>query len=124
MTGNMATAWGTRSEPLARKQYMAITGHAIEHCTFKAMGSDRAHDWIGGSPDGLIHMQQPEHIDSPQGSFVHGLSLATGDGVLEIKCPFNRGKPNDARPPLKAPYYYVPQVIIVCLFILIIADFR
>ena len=31
-------------------------------------------------------------------------------GVLEIKCPFNRGRPTAAAPPKQPPWYYMPQV--------------
>ena len=43
-----------------------------------------------GSGDGVIH--------------------GDGPGVLEIKCPFNRGDPNSAAPPKLAQWYYMPQV--------------
>ena len=33
-----------------------------------------------------------------------------GPGVLEIKCPFNRGQPGGAVPPDVFPWYYMPQV--------------
>lgn len=33
-----------------------------------------------------------------------------GPGILEIKCPFNRGRPQDARPPDQPQWYYMPQV--------------
>jgi len=32
------------------------------------------------------------------------------NGILEVKCPFNRGKPLEAKPYPKVPWYYVPQV--------------
>ena len=37
---------------------------------------------------------------------------ATGvpPGVLEIKCPWNKGDPVGAKPYPRAPWYYVPQV--------------
>ena len=35
---------------------------------------------------------------------------ADGPGVLEIKCPFNRGQPEGAAPPPVFPWYYMPQV--------------
>mmetsp|Transcript_19429 Transcript_19429/g.63155 ORF Transcript_19429/g.63155 Transcript_19429/m.63155 type:complete len:149 (+) Transcript_19429:330-776(+) len=49
---------------------------------------DEAESWLGASPDGL---------------------LDTG-GILEVKCPFNKGDPHSARPYQRAPFYYVPQV--------------
>ena len=33
-----------------------------------------------------------------------------GAGVLEIKCPFNRGSPEAATPPRAPAWYYMPQV--------------
>ena len=39
-----------------------------------------------------------------------GETFNTGGGVLEIKCPFNRGSPLDASPWSVPPHYYVPQV--------------
>ena len=33
-----------------------------------------------------------------------------GPGVLEIKCPFNRGQPESASVPILPPWYYMPQV--------------
>lgn len=36
-----------------------------------------------------------------------------GAGVLEIKCPFNKGNPNSATAPKLPQWYYMPQVISV-----------
>lgn len=33
-----------------------------------------------------------------------------GPGVVEIKCPYNRGSPGTAKPYATAPHYYMPQV--------------
>jgi len=33
-----------------------------------------------------------------------------GPGVLEIKCPYNKGRPEAARPYTAAPWYYMAQV--------------
>lgn len=33
-----------------------------------------------------------------------------GAGLLEIKCPFNRGDPGGATPPKLPQWYYMPQV--------------
>jgi hypothetical protein len=33
-----------------------------------------------------------------------------GPGILEIKCPYNRGRPELAAPPQQPPWYYMPQV--------------
>lgn len=39
-----------------------------------------------------------------------GVLHGDGPGILEIKCPFNRGDPNSAAPPKLAQWYYMPQV--------------
>lgn len=39
--------------------------------------------------------------------------MGQGPGVLEIKCPFNKGSPGSATPPKLAQWYYMPQV---CLY--------
>ena len=39
-----------------------------------------------------------------------GLVAGEGPGVLEIKCPFNRGNPQNAAPPKLPQWYYMPQV--------------
>ena len=33
-----------------------------------------------------------------------------GPGILEIKCPFNKGSPALAQPPGQPQWYYMPQV--------------
>ena len=38
-----------------------------------------------------------------------------GAGVLEIKCPFNKGEPTKAKPYKQAPWYYMPQVPAACI---------
>lgn len=65
----------------------------MSKCSFATKRDDPAHDWIGASPDGLVE--------------------APGDatpGLVEIKCPFNRGRPDLAVPPEHAIWYYMPQV--------------
>lgn len=44
------------------------------------------------------------------GAGPQGLMAGRGPGVLEIKCPFNRGRPTAAAPPKQPPWYYMPQV--------------
>ena len=39
-----------------------------------------------------------------------GVVMGQGPGVLEIKCPFNKGLPGSATPPKLAQWYYMPQV--------------
>ena len=40
-----------------------------------------------------------------------GVIIGSGPGVLEIKCPFNRGDPLTAAPPRLPQWYYMPQVM-------------
>lgn len=47
-----------------------------------------------------------------------GAALITGGegpGILEVKCPFNRGRPQTAKPYPVAPYYYMPQVRLISI---------
>ncbi|KAK2076233.1 hypothetical protein QBZ16_001165 [Prototheca wickerhamii] len=91
--GNAATRWGSKMEAAAMETYVLKTGNAVSKCSFATKRDDPAHDWIGASPDGLVE--------------------ARGDaapGLVEIKCPFNRGRPDLAVPPEHAIWYYMPQV--------------
>ncbi len=38
------------------------------------------------------------------------LPAEEGPGILEIKCPYNKGNTTTARPYPEAPFYYMPQV--------------
>ncbi|EIE24389.1 restriction endonuclease-like protein [Coccomyxa subellipsoidea C-169] len=96
--GNEATDWGTRQEASALARYEQLTGHLVGACRFSVLRDDAVHGWLGASPDGLI--------DSL--AVTPGQTL--GPGVLEIKCPFNRGRPTSAAPPKQPPWYYMPQV--------------
>ncbi len=53
-------------------------------------------------------------LEASQGAAVLGMGsgmiAGQGPGVLEIKCPFNKGDPNRAAPPKMAQWYYMPQV--------------
>ena len=44
-----------------------------------------------------------------------------GPGVLEIKCPINRGRPQEGRPPPQFHWYYVPQVRLAAVNIMDVA---
>jgi uracil-DNA glycosylase len=96
-SGNDATEWGSSKEDEAVAVYEAFAGRKVSHLLFHLLSSDDAELWIGASPDGLI-----------------GTNAADGDGemggVLEIKCPFNKGSPLTAQPYAKVPWYYIPQV--------------
>ena len=48
-------------------------------------------DWFGASPESLL------------GCF-------SGGGILEIKCPYNKGKLETALPWSTTPFFYMPQV--------------
>ena len=132
-TGNAATDWGTQAEPRALEAFVAVSRledlrlglsktRRIEECRFEVLCEDDAHDWLGASPDGLIELVSGS---SSQGGSrgEEGLSSAAlaaaaeetapdgeSGGVLEIKCPFNRGSPLDASPWATPPHYYVPQI--------------
>ncbi|MED6130173.1 hypothetical protein PIB30_115371, partial [Stylosanthes scabra] len=56
-----------------------------------AMHANERLDWLGASPDGLL------------GCFPEG-------GILEVKCPYNKGKPETGLPWSSMPFYYMPQV--------------
>ena len=91
--GNPATRWGTASEPRALSEYAAVTRASVGECAFRSYGTDDADGWLGASPDGLVECPGSE-----------------GPGLLEVKCPFNRGQPESARPWAEPPWYYMPQV--------------
>ncbi|KAK9863175.1 hypothetical protein WJX84_006084 [Apatococcus fuscideae] len=101
--GNAATAWGTRRESSALGRYTELTGRSVESCSFKVLRDDEVHGWLGASPDGLI-----DGFEANSG----GSQIPCGDGpgILEIKCPWNRGNIATARPYEYAPFYYMPQV--------------
>ncbi|KAL3163183.1 hypothetical protein ABBQ32_009589 [Trebouxia sp. C0010 RCD-2024] len=109
--GNAATRWGTRQEEEALARYGEITGQMVEECGFKVLKDDGVHGWLGASPDGLLH---PSGVPSstPMAAMGSGAGVIHGEGpgVLEIKCPFNKGDPNSAAPPKLAQWYYMPQV--------------
>eukprot|EP00887_Chlorella_sp_A99_P003016 scaffold9.g3016.t1 len=131
--GNEATAWGTRAEPRALQAYQALTGQRVEGCMFSVKHEDAAHGWLGASPDGLIQglAVHPPSCTAPAGAASAaagapgppvsrvpppgvaaggaGRVAGEGAGILEIKCPFNKGSPHLARPPQHAIWYYMPQ---------------
>eukprot|EP00252_Welwitschia_mirabilis_P013890 TRINITY_DN3072_c0_g1_i1.p1 TRINITY_DN3072_c0_g1~~TRINITY_DN3072_c0_g1_i1.p1 ORF type:complete len:365 (-),score=57.62 TRINITY_DN3072_c0_g1_i1:481-1575(-) len=95
---NAAMTWGTNNEDLAVERYREITGYDVERFGFKtyAMGKDGP-TWLGASPDRLI-----------KGSTADVVVLS--DGILEVKCPYNKGKPASGSPWKSVPYYYMPQI--------------
>lgn len=87
---NSAMAWGTLNEAAAIEQYKKITGHEVSSMGF-AVHSKPSYDWLGASPDGVL------------GCFPQG-------GILEVKCPYNKGRPETGLPWSTMPFYYMPQV--------------
>lgn len=85
-----AMEWGVLNESAAIEQYKNITGREVSSLGF-AIHSEERLDWIGASPDGLL------------GCF-------PGGGILEVKCPYNKGKPEKGLPWSTMPFYYMPQV--------------
>ncbi|KAL7261274.1 hypothetical protein ACSBR1_006836 [Camellia fascicularis] len=85
-----AMEWGVLNEAAAIERYKSITGRDVSLLGF-ATHSEERFDWIGASPDGLL------------GCF-------PGGGILEVKCPFNKGKPEMGLPWSTMPFYYMPQV--------------
>ncbi|XP_010930050.2 uncharacterized protein [Elaeis guineensis] len=85
-----AMNWGVLQEPAAIEQYKSITGRDVGLLGF-AIHADASYGWLGASPDGLLGCH-------PDG------------GILEVKCPYNKGKPELGLPWQAMPYYYMPQV--------------
>ncbi len=100
--GNDATRWGTKSEARALMTYERLTGQKVESCMFKVKKDDVVHDWLGASPDGLV-----AGLGLQDASASKGFSTP---GILEIKCPYNKGSPELAEPPKRAIWYYMPQI--------------
>jgi|UniRef100_A0A2N9FSW6 putative phage-type endonuclease len=85
-----AMEWGVLNEGEAIDRYRSITGHEVSSLGF-ATHSEERFGWMGASPDGLL------------GCF-------PGGGILEVKCPYNKGKPEMGLPWSTMPFYYMPQV--------------
>jgi putative phage-type endonuclease len=85
-----AMNWGTVNESVAIEQYTSITGRSVGSLGF-AVHTEANFGWLGASPDGVLGCD-------PDG------------GILEVKCPYNKGKPELALPWRAMPYYYMPQV--------------
>ncbi|KAG6713747.1 hypothetical protein I3842_05G168900 [Carya illinoinensis] len=85
-----AMEWGVLNEAAAIDRYRSITGREVSALGF-ATHSEERFDWIGASPDGLLDC-------FPEG------------GILEVKCPYNKGKPEMGLPWSTMPFYYMPQV--------------
>lgn len=85
-----AMEWGVLNEVAAIQRYKSITGREVGSLGF-AIHSEEKLNWLGASPDGL-------------------LNCILGNGILEVKCPYNKGKPEKALPWSTMPFYYMPQV--------------
>ncbi|KAG0558277.1 hypothetical protein KC19_10G015300 [Ceratodon purpureus] len=94
--GNQATVWGTNQEAGAIERYKQLTGNVVEHIAFKIYKEgDELHGWLGASPDGLINASLSRTY--------------TNGGILEVKCPHNKGSPETGSPWTSVPHYYMPQ---------------
>ncbi|KAJ4960040.1 hypothetical protein NE237_019950 [Protea cynaroides] len=85
-----AMEWGVLNESAAIERYKSITGHDVGFLGF-AVHAEEQSKWLGASPDGLI-------------------GCCPGGGILEVKCPHNKGKPEHALPWSTVPFYCMPQV--------------
>lgn len=135
--GNQATNWGTRSEPFALEAYQKLTGRVVEGCMFKVKHDDAPHGWLGASPDGLVcgwtarydndnrvtgamkstapsapirNNDGPSSVSNKGSKYREKSVMFEGPGIVEIKCPFNKGHPELAIPPRHAIWYYMPQL--------------
>ncbi|KAG5236512.1 Restriction endonuclease type II protein [Salix suchowensis] len=105
-SANSAMQWGVLNEAAAINRYKNITGREVNSLGF-AIHSEEQLDWLGASPDGLLGASP----DGLLGASPDGLSgCLHGGGVLEVKCPYNKGKPEKGLPWSTMPFYYVPQV--------------
>ncbi|KAG6548335.1 hypothetical protein Mapa_010114 [Marchantia paleacea] len=101
-SGNEATRWGTTQEAGAVEKYKEITGNGVDHVAFKIYkAGDEYLSWLGASPDGLIRYRN----DGEQPLLPPGQRL----GILEVKCPHNKGRPELGAPWDMVPAYYMPQ---------------
>lgn len=104
---------------------------------FRVKARDDVHGWMGASPDGLVAGMGSVAGQGGawDGYVVEGARVlgGAGDGLVEIKCPFNRyvhqrcvhqlcvfvtsrictrrrGRIHDAQPPALPQWYYMAQV--------------
>lgn len=56
--GNYATRHGNRNEERALSDYMLLSQHDVDSYGIKYLHDDDAHNWLAGSPDGLIDVPQ------------------------------------------------------------------
>ena len=91
-----AMQWGVDHEAAAVDRYREITGRDVSFLGF-AVHADSSFSWMGASPDGIL----------AGGTDVFS---GCGGGILEVKCPYNRGRPQLGLPWKEMPHYYMPQV--------------
>ncbi|XP_057860844.1 uncharacterized protein LOC131069414 [Cryptomeria japonica] len=87
-----AMLWGSTKEGKAIDRYKDITGNVVEKFGFQIYLQ-----WLGASPDGLITRFRSGVVED-------------SDGILEVKCPYNDGKPELGKAWTSVPYYLMPQV--------------
>ncbi|KAK8945726.1 hypothetical protein KSP40_PGU009561 [Platanthera guangdongensis] len=83
--------WGTANEAAAIERYRSMTGNDVSFQRF-AVSAETGSGWLGASPDGLVGC----HPDA---------------GILEVKCPYNKGRPELGSPWKTASYCYMSQVL-------------
>ncbi|ERN00355.1 hypothetical protein AMTR_s00104p00078060, partial [Amborella trichopoda] len=93
-----AMSWGVVNEASAIERYTSITGREVTQLGFKTHPNEPQLGWLGASPDGLISGPGDELVCGPS------------EGILEVKCPFNKGRPELGLPWPSVPYYYMPQL--------------
>jgi hypothetical protein len=81
------------------QKYKEMTGNKVEHTAFKIYHAvDEYLSWLGASPDGLITYHVGEELSSEDKV-----------GILEVKYPHNKGRPELGTPWAAVPHYYMPQ---------------
>ena len=108
LAGNDATEWGTAREDEAVEAYKRLTGADVSHMLFRVLSPDEAELWLGASPDRLVAGAATKDAESAE-SDDEKTASSSPPGVLEIKCPWNKGDPLNAVPYPRVPWYYVPQ---------------
>lgn len=86
-SARFAMNWGVQMESAAIERYKRIMGCEVGTMGFAIHSNEQLH-WLGASPDGILDCF----------------------GILEVKCPYNKGKTETVLPWKKVPYYYMPQL--------------
>uniref|UniRef100_A0A1J3GQ16 YqaJ viral recombinase domain-containing protein n=1 Tax=Noccaea caerulescens TaxID=107243 RepID=A0A1J3GQ16_NOCCA len=85
-SAKLAMSWGVEMESAAIERYKRIMGCEVGSMGF-ALHSQEQYHWLGASPDGVLDC-----------------------GILEVKCPYNKGRTETVLPWSKVPFYYMPQM--------------